>query len=114
MGSNSDKEKNILFARKSLTKLFPSIVFGTPIISEPLFIANESLFLNQVASFETEWPLEQVRKELKHLEKLSGRTIENTANGIITLDIDILKYNDIVLKPDDLKRQYIIDSMKTL
>lgn len=114
MGSNSGKEENFLFARKHLKELFPSIVFGDEILSEPFNISNDSLFLNQVAKFDSELTLEVVHSKFKCLELLSGRTSENTAKGIVTLDIDILKYDDTVLKAEDMNRQYIIDGLKTL
>ncbi|WP_239060695.1 2-amino-4-hydroxy-6-hydroxymethyldihydropteridine diphosphokinase [Bacteroides sp. 519] len=114
MGSNSGKEEKLLFARTHLTHLFSSIIFGEEIETKPLFIANDSLFLNQVARFESEQNPEEVRCLMKQIESSAGRTKEDTARGIIALDIDILMVDDIVLKPEDMKRQYVIDGIKTI
>lgn len=107
IGSNYDREENMFLARKSLTELFPSIRFTPERETEPLFFKNPALFLNQVATFTTEKEEESVRKALKEIESLSGRLPEDKKEEKVRLDIDLLRYNNRILKPEDWQREYI-------
>jgi len=44
---------------------------------------------------------------LKAIEKAAGRSKELKAVGIIPIDIDLIQWNDLVLKPEDLTRSYV-------
>ena len=43
----------------------------------------------------------------KELERHSGRLPGDKAQGIVKLDIDLLTFDNKVLKPEDMKREYI-------
>ena len=34
--------------------------------------------------------------------------------GIVPIDIDLLQWNELILKPDDLRRYYIIEGIRAL
>lgn len=107
IGSNHNREIHVSFATEALKGLFPNIVFGRKEETEPWGISNSALFINQVASFTTELSAEEVKEALKQLETLSGRTPEEKEKGIVSLDIDLLMYDDVILKPDDIKKEYM-------
>ena len=48
-----------------------------------------------------------ITAQFKTLEKALGRTPEGKAAGIITADVDLLYYDETILKPTDLERDYI-------
>ena len=73
-----------------------------------------SPFSNQVARLTTPLSAEEVRTILKSIEKENGRLPEDKAKGIVKLDIDLLMYDDTVLKPKDMEKSYIYKGMKVL
>ena len=91
IGSNYNRKENLLLARKRLADLFPSIRFTTERETQPLFFRSPALFSNQVALFPED------KKEEK-----------------VCLDIDLLSFDDRVLKPEDLKREYIVKGLEEL
>ena len=128
IGSNYNRKENLLLARKRLADLFPSIRFTTERETQPLFFRSPALFSNQVALFFSEAEEEKVKKELKAIEKCAGRRPEDKKEEIkiieineeykkeekVCLDIDLLSFDDRVLKPEDLKREYIVKGLEEL
>ena len=57
---------------------------------------------------------ERVRKELKAIEQSAGRHPEDKKEEKISLDIDLLSFDDRVLKPEDLKREYVVKGLEEL
>jgi 2-amino-4-hydroxy-6-hydroxymethyldihydropteridine diphosphokinase len=46
------------------------------------------------------------------MEHAAGRRPEDKAQGIVHLDVDLLQFDDQVLKPADFQRSYIIEELK--
>ena len=44
---------------------------------------------------------------MKQIEKENGRLPEDKEQGIVKLDIDLLIADDRILKPDDLKKEFV-------
>ena len=114
IGSNYNRKENLLLARKRLADLFPSMRFTTERETQPLFFRSPALFSNQVALFFSEAEEEKVKKELKAIEKCAGRRPEDKKEEKVCLDIDLLSFDDRVLKPEDLKREYIVKGLEEL
>lgn len=71
-------------------------------------------FLNCVAiGYVSEDP-EALRRILKAIEHRLGRRPEDKAAGRIPIDIDLLQWNEEVLKPADLSRGYVIQGIASL
>ena len=107
IGSNYNRKENLLLARRRLVDLFPTIRFTSEQETRPLFFRSPALFSNQVAMFFSEAEEERVRKELKAIEQSAGRRPEDKKEEKVSLDIDLLSFDDRVLKPEDLKREYV-------
>lgn len=114
IGSNCNRKENILLAQKRLTELFPSVRFTSEQETQPLFLKNPALFSNQLAFFFSEIEEEEVKLELKAIEKLAGRCREDKIKEKVCLDIDLLSFDDRVLKPEDWKREYVVTGLKEL
>lgn len=114
LGSNERRRENLPLARQELSILFPTIRFATEQDTEPLYFANPALFANQVAVFATELPKVAVLRALKAIERQAGRLPGDKQQERVCLDIDLLCYGDQVLKPRDLKREYVVDGLKEL
>ena len=114
LGSNLEPSSRLSAARSTLFSHFPDIRFSEEMVTEAIGSGFLSPFHNQVASLETSLPAEQVRTILKSIEQMQGRLPEDKAQGIVKLDIDLLTYDDIILKPKDMERKFIIEGMESL
>jgi 2-amino-4-hydroxy-6-hydroxymethyldihydropteridine diphosphokinase len=43
-----------------------------------------------------------------------GRLPEEKSQGVVRIDIDLLMYDDSVLKPADLERDFVVEGLKSL
>lgn len=107
LGSNKDRKAHMEAARTSLSIAFHNIRFGLEMETEAIGNGFLSPFSNQVASFETSLSAEEVRAMLKSIEQAQGRLPEDKAQGIVKLDIDLLVYDNMVLKPKDLEKEFV-------
>ena len=107
LGSNLDGATRLSTTRKALLSHFPDIRFSQEMITEAIGSGFLSPFHNQVARLTTFLSAEEVRAILKGIEQVQGRLPEDKANGIVKLDIDLLVYDDCVLKEKDLEREFV-------
>lgn len=114
IGSNEHRKDNLALARKRLAELFPGIRFSVEANTKPLFFRRPALFSNQVASFVSDCEAAEVISWLKAIEKEAGRTPEEKKQEIVRLDIDLLSCDDVVYKPEDMKRDYICRGLQEL
>ena len=114
LGSNFNKLTSLEAARQYLLPIFPDIRFDEEQLTPAIGNGFRSPFLNQVASFSTALTAEEVRLELKEIERKLGRLPEDKAKGIVRIDIDLLTYGEQILKPADLERDYIQKGLKNL
>ena len=107
MGSNTNRFTQLSDARKVLSEAFPDIHFGELMETQAIGGGFHSPFSNQLARFTTTLSSESVHNLFKELERHSGRLPGDKAQGIVKLDIDLLTFDNKVLKPEDMKREYI-------
>lgn len=55
-------------------------------------------YLNCIAHFTTSLSLEQLVQQLKNIETAMGDTHENHKQGIVLIDLDVIKYGDKEVK----------------
>ena len=114
LGSNLDAATRLSAARSVLLSHFPDICFSQEMVTEAIGSGFLSPFHNQVARLTTPLDAASVRNLLKGIERAQGRLPEDKPNGIVKLDIDLLKYNDCVLKPKDMEREFVLVGMREL
>lgn len=114
LGSNTDRCLRMEAARQALKKYFPNIRFSQEMETKALGEGMLSPFSNQIAQMETDYPLKQIRRILKDIEANNGRMPEDKQKGIVKMDIDILTYGQLIIKPDDLQRDYVQEGIKAL
>ena len=107
MGSNTNRFTQLSDARKVLSEAFPDIHFGELMETQAIGSGFHSPFSNQLARFTPTLSSESVNNLFKELERHSGRLPGDKAQGIVKLDIDLLTFDNKVLKPEDMKREYI-------
>lgn len=114
LGSNRNSEANIALADDLLCNYFISVYFSDIVYTEPIGEIQNGLFLNQVAIAYTPECPEEINKAFKQMESRLGRTPESKGRGDIPIDIDLLRWNDRILKPDDLQREYVKSLLHTI
>ena len=111
LGSNFESEKHMKNAQKTLSRLFPGIIFGKSIQTEAEGSIPQPAYLNQAARFQTELGPDAVTSLLKELERKNGRTSLSKEAGKVPLDIDLLKYDNRILKPADMEKSYVHEAI---
>ena len=77
--------------------MFPDITFTQPQWTEPVGIVSDK-YLNCIVHFTTSLSLEQLVQQLKNIETAMGDTHENHKQGIVLIDLDVIKYGDKEVK----------------
>ena len=104
IGFGSNIENRKLYIEKALQaiKKFGSIVKVSDIIeTEPEGYVPQNKFLNGVLEFKTALSPEELLKVLKQVEKSLGRK-ETFKNGPREIDLDIIFYEDKIIKTEKL------------
>lgn len=114
IGSNTFAKTNIDKAKRMLTRLFPEIMFTQPILTEPDEEKYSFLFRNVLAKAATEMTPEEVIDKIKQTERAVGRSPKDKYLGKVIIDIDLLQYNNKILRPGDLERDYVQQLLATL
>ena len=112
LGSNYEYSNHLHAARMALEVVFPNIRFGKEMVTEAIGGKWLSPFGNQLAKLTTPLDAEEIRYLLKQMEKNHGRLPEDKEHGIVKLDIDLLMYDEEILKPEDMKRDFIKKGME--
>lgn len=76
--------------------------------------AHSHKFLNCLVSIVTDHSYEELNARLKEIEGQAGATREDKRKGIVTLDLDILSYNDKRYHEADWNREYIQTLMQNI
>jgi 2-amino-4-hydroxy-6-hydroxymethyldihydropteridine diphosphokinase len=71
--------------------------------TEPWGFVHENTFLNHVICVQTKLTPQSLLRETQKIENLLGRIREELQYTARTMDIDILLYNDWIIKTDDLQ-----------
>ncbi len=114
LGSNSEAYVRLENARTLLEAAFPGIRFAEMTETEAVGEGWLSPFVNQVAHLHTTLAEDEVRAICKKIEWKCGRTEGEKALGRMSMDVDLLTFDDTVLKPKDMQREYIAQGMRFL
>lgn len=114
LGSNRDKERNIACAAGRLAACFSSFRAAEPVCTEAVGCPGAAPFLNQVAVAYTPLRPEEIKPILKRIESDLHRTPADKPCASIPIDIDLLQWNDQILKPGDMARSYVREGIRIL
>lgn len=112
LGSNQNQVENINSAKAALQKHFESVSFTASIWTEPVGMESTERFLNCLCRVTSDDNIDCINGFLKRTEKEIGRTSDDSKQGKIAIDIDILKFNDAIMHESDWKRGYIKELIK--
>ncbi|MBK5719911.1 2-amino-4-hydroxy-6-hydroxymethyldihydropteridine diphosphokinase [Dysgonomonas sp. Marseille-P4677] len=114
IGTNENREASLVLCHQLLNNLFEEIHYSETSITKPYGVKYHNDFLNQLAIAYTEQDKEDIHAALKELEKKMGRKASDKESGIVVIDIDIVIWNQEIIKATDIERTYIKDLLPTL
>jgi 2-amino-4-hydroxy-6-hydroxymethyldihydropteridine diphosphokinase len=104
LGSNlGDRLKNLQIATELISKDIGKIINRSSVYeTEPWGFNHRQNFLNQVLKIITNLKPQEILEVIIKIEKLSGRKRNNDRYTARVIDIDILFYNNKIIKSDKL------------
>ena len=102
IGSNIDKDKNILASLRALEHHFGQLTISSIYESEPVGFTGDT-FYNLVAGFNSNLSVKEVAKQLRQIELDNGRTRDCQKFSARTLDLDLILYDDLILNDGRLQ-----------
>lgn len=114
IGSNSqDRHFQMNEAIFHLKSKFETVTVSNIYESEALN-GKDAPYLNAVAMIQTEHTIEDVAKSLKEWEKQCGRTPKSKLKGSVPIDLDIVVWNDEIVRQADFSYPFFIRGYKEL
>ena len=107
LASNQNQEQHLQEAQQRLDRLLRVNRFTEAIWTNPVRASRPCRYLNQLLYAETELSCEQLQQTLKSIEVEMGRTQEDRNQGIVRIDLDLMRYDDQRYHLPDWERDYI-------
>ncbi len=105
LASNENQEANLQAAREQLTQLLSEVHFSSAIWTDPINSIRQEPYLNQLCKATTAFSMNLLNEVLKETEKRLGRT--HNEDGIVTIDLDLLQYDEAQYHLRDWSRNYV-------
>ena len=102
VGSNIDKNKNILASLQALEYCFGKLTVSSIYESEPVGFSGDT-FYNLIVGFESDLEVKEVAKQLRQIELDNGRTRDCQKFSARTLDLDLILYGDLIVNDGRLQ-----------
>ena len=102
IGSNIDRDKNILASLKALENNFGKLTISSIYESEPVGFTGDA-FYNLVVGFNSELGAKEVAKLLRQIELDNGRARDSQKFSARTLDLDLILYDDLIINDGRLQ-----------
>lgn len=107
IGTNSpDREWQMSHAIKQLKQIFKKTTFSE-IYEVPAHNGIDAPYLNAIMVGMTNQTLDEANGALKQWETICGRTPASKQQGVIPIDLDIVVWNNEVIRPVDYSREYV-------
>lgn len=117
LGSNYEADRNIAYALEHIYGYLYLLAQTDIVETEPIdFPYPSASFYNTVLLCRTQLPLEEVQIFLDKLEEACGRTLEyrQMHPEQISLDADLIIWDEWILKTKDLRRPYLSEGLVSL
>lgn len=102
IGSNIEAEKNIRIAVNALKENYGRLILSSVYESEAVGFEGDN-FLNLVAGVNTDEDVHTVVDNLRKIEDENGRDRSGPRFSPRTVDLDLLLYDDLILKEEGLE-----------
>lgn len=108
LAANDEKKETTIAHALRLIESYCVILNQTPVYqSEAAGESQQPSYANALLQVETDQEYEELRRRFKSLEHDAGRTPASKERGIIPLDIDIISWNETLLKNKDMEYDYM-------
>jgi 2-amino-4-hydroxy-6-hydroxymethyldihydropteridine diphosphokinase len=97
-----------------LDESFEEIHYSGTSVTPPYGAHYKDDFLNQLAIAYTHKEKEEISLLLKSIENEMGRKKADKEKGVVKIDIDLVIWNNDILKPAEISRGYIADLLPGL
>lgn len=116
LASNYQARKHMTEAMKRLTQAFPHNIRFSHLHETPAFsqLKDASPYLNAICTGNTALSQEALERWLKKTETEMGRIRSEAAQGRVHIDIDLVVWDDTILRPIDASRPYYQICLKDL
>lgn len=111
-GTNVKPYTELKTVRQALKEVDPSLQCLPESFSPDINHPEKPPYLNQLFLLHTPLSAEELVARFKALEKQLGRKPEDKIKGIVVVDIDLVWFNDILLKPFEAKIPYVQEGIK--
>lgn len=106
IGSNcGDRNKNVKAGLEWLNKLLIDSK-ASSIYATPDCVGGQREYINAVVKGKTDLTLYELEDKCKEYEKLHGRTAEARRVGDVPIDIDVVIFDENVVRPKDAGRSF--------
>lgn len=107
-GSNCpERERMMEIAGRWIDSTFGTAV-SSGVYSTRALNGKSPDYLNMVVCIETELSAEKLICLGKEFERQCGRTRESKLSGIVEMDVDVVRFGSIVLRPEEFTRTYFM------
>jgi len=107
IGTNINQYDNIIAVKEYLYAMFGEDVRFSRFLRTKPIGGEDGYYINCLATIKTRMAYEDLNAWFKSRESDCGRNKEDSIEGYIPLDIDILEYNGIKYNLDDWNRDYV-------
>lgn len=115
IGSNIvDAKARVEECCRNLSKISSEAKFSSIYETEAVGSLPQPNYHNCVGVLYTSQTFEELKHKFKEMERKAGRLPEHKAEGKVIIDIDIVVWNNEIIKPTDLARTYMTIGMEEL
>jgi len=107
IGSNIEPLRYIRSSIKTLREYYGKLILSSVYETEAVGFEGDN-FYNLVVGFDTEMELDKVNRTLKQIENDNNRQRTSERFSARTLDLDLLLYDDFIVKDEILKYAFVI------
>ena len=111
VASNLDPSRHIWKAREAILQNHRLIEISRFQETEAMGDPNQPPYTNGVFLIETDWNQERLKSWLKKIEDELGRTRDTAKSPLVTIDLDILTWNEKIIDPEVCLRKFLQESI---
>lgn len=112
VGSNVKPYTGLKNAGQALKEIDPSLQSLPESLSPDVNHPGKAPYLNQLFLLHTSLGAEELTARFKIMEKKLGRRPEDKQKGTVVIDIDLVWFNDQLLKPFEAKIPYVQEGVE--
>ena len=115
IGSNTvDAKARVEECCNFLSEIATESRFSSVYETEAVGSLPQPNYHNCVGVLCTSQPFEELKQKFKEMEREAGRLPEHKREGKVIIDIDIVVWNNEIIRPTDLARSYMTIGMEEL